>query len=282
MGRFQLSSYENKKVLVTGHTGFKGGWLCHALAMAGAKVVGFSLPKESHFFPWEFGENVTSYFGDVGIFSEIFQVFQKEQPEYVFHLAAQPIVLRSYEDPVETYQTNVMGTVHLCQCVNLTPSVVSFVNVTTDKVYENHEWTWGYRETDHLDGYDPYSNSKSCSELVTASFIRSFLQEKSIPTSTLRAGNVIGGGDRAENRIIPDCVRAAIEGKPIFLRNPHSVRPYQHVLEPVYAYLMVGMAQSEDKNLASSYNIGPGVEDCITTETMVQHFTRCWGGLCQL
>ncbi len=279
MNNTPLHHYKNKTVLVTGHTGFKGGWLCHTLRLLGAKVIGFSLPpdQEPSPLPWVFDDNVTSYYGDIGDFSAISQVFQKENPEFVFHLAAQPLVLKSYEDPVGTYQSNVMGTVHLCQCVNLCPSVKSFVNVTTDKVYENHEWTWGYRETDHLDGYDPYSNSKSCSELVTGSFIRSFFQEKQIPTSTLRAGNVIGGGDRSKDRIIPDCVRASVKGEPIVIRNPSSVRPYQHVLEPIYAYLTVGMAQYQDKTKAGAYNIGPAIDDCITTEKMVETFVSAWG-----
>lgn len=276
---FSLIEYKDKKVLVTGHTGFKGGWLCHALTLVGAHVIGFSLPqeRESSSLPWVFDETLVSYGGDVGDFSQLLQVFTKEQPEFVFHLAAQALVLPSYEDPVGTYQSNVMGTVHICQCVNLTESVKSFVNITTDKVYQNNEWEWGYRETDVLDGYDPYSNSKSCAELVTASFIRSFLKEKEVPTSTLRAGNVIGGGDRSESRILPDCVRASQKKQPVKIRNPKSVRPYQHVIEPIYAYLMVGMAQYKDKSLASSYNIGPDVSDCLSTEEMVRYFVQSWG-----
>lgn len=274
-----LSAYHGKKVLVTGHTGFKGGWLCHFLSLLGANVVGFSLPQEEEAspLPWILSPQVTSYFGDIGDFSAISAVVTKEQPEFVFHLAAQPLVLRSYEKPVETYQTNVMGTVHLCESIRRTSSVQSFVNVTTDKVYENKEWQRGYVETDVLDGYDPYSNSKSCSELVTASFIRSFFQESKVPTSTLRAGNVIGGGDRGLHRILPDCIRGCQAGTPITLRNPHSVRPYQHVLEPLYAYLTVAMVQCKRPELAGAYNIGPNLEDCITTEALVRQVVTHWG-----
>lgn len=275
----KLSSYEGKKVLVTGHTGFKGGWMCHFLSLLGANVVGFSLPFEKEPSPllWDFPDSVTSYYGDIGDFSSLLPVMEQEQPEFVFHMAAQPLVLPSYENPVETYQSNVMGTVHICQGVNLCPSVKSFVNVTTDKVYENKEWQWGYREIDPLDGYDPYSNSKSCSELVTASFIRSFFQEKNLPVSTVRAGNVIGGGDRSENRIVPDCVAAGKRKETILIRNPFSVRPYQHVLEPIYAYLMVAMGQYKNHSLAGAYNIGPDLGNCVTTESLVSTFCSAWG-----
>lgn len=274
-----LKDYEGKKVLVTGHTGFKGGWLCHWLSLLGAKVVGFSLPKEQEPspLPWVFEENVTSYEGDMGDFSSILAVVKQEQPEIVFHLAAQPLVLRSYENPVETYQSNVMGTVHLCEAIRQNPCVKSFVNVTTDKVYENKEQERGYCETDLLDGYDPYSNSKSCSELVTATFVRSFFQDLHIPTSTMRAGNVIGGGDRSAQRILPDCIRGCLEKKTISMRNPHSVRPYQHVLEPLYAYLMVAMTQYFHPQVAGAYNVGPSPWDCVTTETMVQYVVKHWG-----
>lgn len=274
-----ITAYQGKKVLVTGHTGFKGGWLCHWLSLLGAQVVGLSLPQEQEPspLPWVFQGNVTSYQGDIGVFSAIASVMEQEQPEFVFHLAAQPLVLRSYEKPVETYQTNVMGTVHLCEAIRQNPCVKSFVNVTTDKVYENKEWERGYCETDTLDGYDPYSNSKSCSELVTASFVRSFFQDLRIPTSTLRAGNVIGGGDRSPHRILPDSIRGCQEGTPILIRNPHSVRPYQHVLEPLYAYLMVALTQSVHPEKAGAYNIGPLPSDCVTTETMVQSVVSHWG-----
>ena len=200
-----------------------------------------------------------------------------EKPEIVLHLAAQPIVRDSYKDPVYTYETNVMGTVNILECVRLNPCVKSFLNVTTDKVYENREWEYGYREVDRLDGYDPYSNSKSCSELVTHSYKKSFFADGHCAISTCRAGNVIGGGDFANDRIVPDCVRAAMAKKPIIVRNPHSTRPYQHVLEPLAAYLMVAKAQYEDGKYAGYYNVGPDDKDCVTTGELVDMFCNAWG-----
>ena len=204
-------------------------------------------------------------------------MFEQTQPEIVLHLAAQPIVRDSYKDPVYTYETNVMGTVNICECVRLNPCVKSFLNVTTDKVYKNNEWEWGYRENEPLDGFDPYSNSKSCSELVTHSYINSFFDNMNLAVSTARAGNVIGGGDFANDRIVPDCVRAAIEGKDIIVRNPHSTRPYQHVLEPLAAYLIIAQKQFEDKKYAGFYNVGPDETDCVTTGNLVDTFCAKWG-----
>ena len=235
-----LSFYKGKKVLVTGHTGFKGTWLCKILVNAGADVTGYSLeaPTNPNLFELSGIENeIKSIIGDIRDLEHLKQVFTEVQPEIVLHLAAQPIVRDSYKDPVYTYETNVMGTVNICECVRLNSCVKSFLNVTTDKVYHNNEWEWGYRENDPLDGYDPYSNSKSCSELVTHSYINSFFKENGIAVSTARAGNVIGGGDFANDRIIPDCIRAAMKGESIIVRNPHSTRPYQHVLEPLVVYL---------------------------------------------
>ena len=191
-------------------------------------------------------------------------------------MAAQPIVRESYRNPVYTYETNVMGTVNILEGIRRTDSVRSFLNVTTDKVYKNNEWEWGYRETDELDGYDPYSNSKSCSELVTHSYKNSFLNEAGVAVSTARAGNVIGGGDFAEDRIIPDCVRAVSKGKKIAVRNPHSTRPYQHVLEPLGAYLKIVQAQYENPKKAGAYNVGPDDRDCITTGTLADLFCGAW------
>ena len=192
-------------------------------------------------------------------------------------MAAQPIVRESYNDPVYTYETNVIGTVNICEAVRLSDSVRSFVNVTTDKVYHNNEWEWGYRETDALDGYDPYSNSKSCSELVTSSYKNSFLNAKGVAVSTCRAGNVIGGGDFAKDRIIPDCVRAMEAKREITVRNPYSTRPYQHVLEPVVTYLTLAMMQYNDVSFAGCYNIGPDDCDCVETGTLVDLFCSTWG-----
>lgn len=271
--------YKGKKVLLTGHTGFKGSWLCMILKEFGAKVIGASLEPPTTPSLFEIAgisEMVTSYTVDVRNFELLRKIFEKEQPEIVIHMAAQPIVRESYKNPVLTYETNVMGTVHVLECSRLTSSVKSVVNVTTDKVYRNNEWERGYVETDELDGYDPYSNSKSCSELVTHSYVQSFFREAGIPVSTCRAGNVIGGGDFATDRIIPDCVRAAEKGKDIFVRNPTSTRPYQHVLEPLFAYLMIAMEQYSNYSIAGSYNIGPDDCNCVTTGELVDLFCKIW------
>lgn len=275
-----LSFYKGKKVLVTGHTGFKGTWLCRILINAGAQVTGYSLnpPTEPNLFSMADVESrMNSVIGDIRDLDHLKKVFEQTQPEIVLHLAAQPIVRDSYKDPVYTYETNVMGTVNICECVRLNPCVKSFLNVTTDKVYKNNEWEWGYRENEPLDGFDPYSNSKSCSELVTHSYINSFFNNMDLAVSTARAGNVIGGGDFANDRIVPDCVRAAIEGKDIIVRNPHSTRPYQHVLEPLAAYLMIAEKQFEDKKYAGFYNVGPDESDCVTTGNLVDTFCAKWG-----
>ena len=195
----------------------------------------------------------------------------------MLHLAAQPIVRESYKNPAYTYETNVMGTVNILECVRNNTCVKSFLNVTTDKVYLNKEWEWGYRENEELDGYDPYSNSKSCSELVTHSYKNSFFNGKTVAVSTARAGNVIGGGDFADDRIIPDCVRAAIKKENIIVRNPFSTRPYQHVLEPLYAYLMIAARQYENDELSGWYNIGPDEVDCFQTGALVDLFVDKWG-----
>lgn len=272
--------YKGKRVLVTGHTGFKGTWLCRILTMAGAEVTGYALkpPTEPSLFELSGIEvQMRSCIGDIRDLEHLDQIFKETRPEIVLHLAAQPIVRDSYKDPVLTYETNVMGTVHVLECVRHTDSVRSFLNVTTDKVYENHEWEWGYRETDPLDGYDPYSNSKSCSELVTHSYQKSFFKESRTAISTARAGNVIGGGDFANDRILPDCVRAALNQKTIPVRNAHSIRPYQHVLEPLFAYLMIAARQYEDPGFAGYYNVGPDDKDCITTGDLVDLFCGFWG-----
>jgi CDP-glucose 4,6-dehydratase len=236
-----MSFYKGKTVLITGHTGFKGSWMCKLLSMAGAKVIGYSLnpPTTPSLFELSGVEKeIVSVIGDIRDLAKLNETMQKYRPEIVIHMAAQPIVRESYAEPVYTYETNVMGTVNICEAVRLCDSVKSFVNVTTDKVYKNNEWEWGYHENDALDGYDPYSNSKSCSELVTSSYIKSFFYNRDIAVSTCRAGNVIGGGDFAKDRIIPDCVRAMEAKQEITVRNPYSTRPYQHVLEPVVTYLV--------------------------------------------
>lgn len=275
------SFYKGKRVLVTGHTGFKGTWMCRILALCGAEVTGYALnpPTDPSIYQIiGLEDTMDSRIGDIRNLNGLCQVFEEVQPEVVFHLAAQPIVRDSYKDPVYTYETNVMGTVNMLECIRLTPSVRSFVNITTDKVYENKEWEYGYRECDPLDGYDPYSNSKSCSELVTHSYQKSFFQDGRCAISTSRAGNVIGGGDFANDRIIPDCIRAAASGNKIIVRNPHSTRPYQHVLEPLAVYLEIAMKQYEDGSMAGYYNVGPDDMDCVTTGTLTDLFCQAWGG----
>lgn len=279
-----LEFYKGKRVFVTGHTGFKGAWLCRMLSNAGAVVTGYSLPaptEPSLFDVSGIEHDMNSVIGDIRDFESLKKAFDAARPEIVLHLAAQPIVRDSYKDPAYTYDVNVMGTVNILECVRQSDCVRSFLNVTTDKVYLNREWSWGYRENEELDGYDPYSNSKSCSELVTHSYKRSFFTDKEgrtiVPVSTARAGNVIGGGDFANDRIIPDCIRAAMEGVDIVVRNPYSTRPYQHVLEPLYAYLMIAARQYENSSYADYYNVGPDDVDCFQTGALVDLFVSKWG-----
>lgn len=275
-----LDFWRSKKVFITGHTGFKGSWLTKILADAGAIVTGYSLtpPTNPNLFSLSKVENkINSIIGDIRDFEKLKEVFLQAQPEIVLHLAAQPIVRDSYKDPRYTYETNVMGTVNLLECVRCSNTVKSVLNVTTDKVYHNNEWCWGYREDEPLDGFDPYSNSKSCSELVTHSYINSFFGDGEIAVSTARAGNVIGGGDFANDRIIPDCVRAMEKGEVIGVRNPYSTRPYQHVLEPLAVYLMIAEKQYLDKKYAGFYNVGPDECDCVTTGELTSLFCKYWG-----
>jgi len=276
----ELSFYKGKKVLITGHTGFKGSWLTSVLLHAGAEITGFALPPVGATNLWMLTSNekeINSVYGDIRDLEHLLHIFKKNKPEIVFHMAAQPIVRKGYRDPVGTYCTNVMGTVNILECVRKSDSVKSFLNVTTDKVYKNKEWLWGYREIDPLGGSDPYANSKSCSELITDSYNKSFLFEKQVAVSTVRAGNVIGGGDFSEERIIPDCVRAAQSDKIVRIRNPHSIRPYQYVLEALSAYMLIAQRQYENLNFSDCYNVGPESSDCIDTETLVNLFCRIWG-----
>ena len=274
------SFWKDKKVFVTGHTGFKGSWMCRVLLNFGAEVVGYSLPAPTepnlHGLA-ELENKISGTLADIRDFEKLKTSFDEAKPEIVIHMAAQPIVRDSYNDPRYTYETNVMGTVNLLECLRLSNSVKSFLNVTTDKVYKNNEWVWGYRETEPLDGYDPYSNSKSCSELVTHSYRNSFFSDRNIAVSTARAGNVIGGGDFANDRIIPDCIRAVQKDEPIIVRNPHSTRPYQHVLEPIMAYLMIAEKQYTDLGYAGWYNVGPDDCDCVTTGKLADIFCSAWG-----
>lgn len=277
-----LSFYKGKRVFITGHTGFKGSWLCQILINAGAEVTGYSLqaPTEPNAFGLaNISSKINSVIGDVRNMEKLEKAFEKANPEIVLHLAAQPLVRESYKEPAYTYETNVMGTVYILECVRKHAGVKSFLNVTTDKVYKNNEWEWGYRENEPLDGFDPYSNSKSCSELVTHSYKQSFFADGRVAISTARAGNVIGGGDFSADRIIPDCVRAVENGSDIIVRNPHSTRPYQHVLEPLFAYLMIAQKQYEDGKYAGWYNVGPDECDCVTTGNLVDLFCKAWGNI---
>lgn len=281
MERLMQSFYKGKKIFITGHTGFKGSWLCKMLSDFGADVTGYALTpptSPSLFEEAKIDRDIKSVIGDIRDLDSLKKAFDESQPEIVLHLAAQPIVRDSYKMPLYTYETNVMGTVNILECVRNSSCVKSFLNVTTDKVYENKEWQWGYRENEPLDGFDPYSNSKSCSELVTHSYKNSFFSDSAVAVSTARAGNVIGGGDFANDRIIPDCVRALEKGVNIVVRNPHSTRPYQHVLEPLYAYLMIAKAQYEDKSFEGYYNVGPDECDCVTTGELVDLFVKYTDG----
>lgn len=286
-------AYSGKRVFLTGHTGFKGTWLCAMLNMAGAQVTGYALepPTEPSLFELShMGERIhQNCICDIRDYDKLFKCFKTAQPEIVFHLAAQPIVRTSYEQPRYTYETNVMGTVNVLECVRQVGGVQSFLNVTTDKVYLNEERAaYAYAEDDKLDGFDPYSNSKSCSELVTHSYAASFFagghggacaDGKLAPAiSTARAGNVIGGGDFAAMRIIPDCVRAVAANRQMTVRNPNSVRPYQHVLEPLFAYMMIAAKQIDEPQLAGWYNVGPDDCDCVSTGELCDLWCKHWEG----
>ncbi len=275
-----LEFWKGKRIFLTGHTGFKGTWMSRVLIDAGAVLTGYSLepPTQPNLFELSgVAEGMRSVIGDVRDFDLLKETFVSAVPEVVIHMAAQPIVRDSYRMPRYTYETNVMGTVNLLECVRESKTVRSFLNVTTDKVYENKERSLGYTEDEPLDGFDPYSNSKSCSELVTHSYKNAFFADGRCAISTARAGNVIGGGDFANDRIIPDCVRAAAKNEPVIVRNPNSTRPYQHVLEPIFAYLMIARRQTEQPDLAGWYNVGPDDEDCVTTGELVKLFCDCWG-----
>ena len=279
-----LEFYRGKRVFVTGHTGFKGTWLCRMLVGAGAVVTGYSLeaPTNPNLFSLAgLDDKMTSIIGDIRDMASLKEAYDGAKPEIVLHLAAQPIVRDSYKDPAYTYETNVMGTVNILECVRQAmlrgEAPKSVLNVTTDKVYHNNEWCWGYREDEPLDGFDPYSNSKSCSELVTHSYKNSFFTDDTVAVSTARAGNVIGGGDFANDRIIPDCVRAMAAKKTIGVRNPYSTRPYQHVLEPLAVYLTIAQKQYEDPSYQGYYNVGPDDCDCVTTGELVDLFCKHWG-----
>lgn len=274
-----LEFYKGKRVFITGHSGFKGTWLCKILVNAGAIVTGYALepPTMPNLYSiCGVSKHINSIIGDIRDIEKLKKSFKNARPEIAFHMAAQPIVRESYKNPHYTYETNVMGTVNFLECIRENP-VKSVLNVTTDKVYLNNEWVWGYRENEPLNGFDPYSNSKSCSELVTQCYKNSFFANSNVSLSTARSGNVIGGGDFADDRIIPDCIRAAERKEMIFLRNPSSTRPYQHVIDTLNAYLMIAEKQYHDKRYEGSYNVGPEDNNCVTTGNLANLFCKYWG-----
>ena len=278
--------WQGRRVLLTGHTGFKGSWLALWLSRLGAKVRGYSLDpctEPNMFTLASVGSTVEDVRGDIRDYPKLENSVRDFAPEVVFHMAAQPIVRRSFADAVGTYATNVLGTVHVLEAVRQTPSVTAVVSITTDKVYQNREWVWPYRETDALGGYDPYASSKACAEIVCATYRSSFfstdrVQERHVALATARAGNVIGGGDWSEDRLIPDLVRGFFSGKPVLIRRPNAVRPWQHVLEPLRGYLMLAeRLLALDTRFASAYNFGPGDDDTWPVERIANKWVQIWG-----
>lgn len=276
--------WRGRRVFLTGHTGFKGGWLSLWLQSLGANVTGYALQPPtvpSLFEIAKVGEGMNSIIADIRDLATLQRIMQESKPEIVIHMAAQPLVRYSYLNPVETYSTNVMGTVHLLESVRHTPGVKAVVNITTDKCYENREWVWGYRESDPLGGYDPYSNSKGCAELVSASFRSSFFNpsnRQNAAIATVRAGNVIGGGDWTNDRLIPDILAAFEAGKTVKIRNPHAIRPWQHVLEPLRGYLILAeRLYLQDHDYAQSWNFGPNDEDAKPVAWIVDKMAALWG-----
>ena len=272
-----LKNFSGKKILITGHTGFKGSWLTLWLVNLGAEVIGYSLepPTKPNLFEiLQLEKEITHIIGDVRDGEKLKNVFKKYKPEIVFHLAAQPLVRVSYKEPKLTYETNVMGTLNLLEAVRQTESVKVVIIVTTDKCYENKEWFYGYREVDPLGGYDPYSSSKACVEILVSSYRNSF----QLPVATVRAGNVIGGGDWQVDRLIPDCVKALSKGETIKIRNPDAIRPWQHVLEPLYGYLLLAVKMwKEPERFCEAWNFGPYEKDTATVREVVEKVIRLWG-----
>jgi CDP-glucose 4,6-dehydratase len=274
--------WRDRPVFLTGHTGFKGAWMTLVLKSMGAKVYGFSLPPENErgiFVAANVVDDVDHHLGDIRNYESVRSAIVEAKPSVVIHMAAQALVRRSYAAPVETYSTNVMGTVHLLEAVRQQPTVDAVVVVTSDKVYENLNWSWGYREVDQLGGYDPYSNSKACTELVVDSYRRSFFRgDQAAFVATARAGNVIGGGDWAQDRLVPDAIGAFSKGVPLLIRNPGAVRPWQHVLDPVLAYLLLAerLVDAGDA-FAQTWNFGPSAASEVPVESIVQGLVKAWG-----
>jgi CDP-glucose 4,6-dehydratase len=272
--------YRGRRVLVTGHTGFKGAWLTALLIELGAEVIGYSLEPPTNpslFAEAELSKRISHNIGDVRDLKGLSRVVEKSAPEIIFHLAAQPLVRLSYAEPVATLETNIMGTVNILEAARRVSSVRSLVVITSDKCYENREWEYAYREIDAMGGHDPYSASKGCAELVTSSYARSFLLENGTNVATARAGNVIGGGDWAPDRILPDCINALRSGNPIIVRNPDATRPFQHVLEPLNGYLMLAAQLFGDSSYAGAYNFGPGSGGQLRVRDLVNLSIEEWG-----
>jgi len=271
--------YQGKRVLLTGHTGFKGSWLYLWLLKLGATVQGYAMAPDTEPAHIKLlGLYNENSIGNIAHPQAIKEVFQTFQPDIVFHLAAQPLVRYSYQNPVETFQVNVLGTANVLEAARLTPSVKAIVNITSDKVYENFEWERAYKETDKLGGHDPYSTSKACAEMVHESYTKSFFKKAGILSATARAGNVIGGGDWAADRLIPDIVRASINNSVIEIRNPDSVRPWQHVLDPLSGYLQLGMQLLQaNTEMEGSWNFGPALKDCISVREVLNEMSNIWG-----
>ena len=286
MGAPQKSFWEGRRVLITGHTGFKGSWLALLLHSLGAELIGYSLPPPTtpSLFQLAGLQNMIDEIeGDIRDFNRLRDAIRSRKPEIVFHLAAQALVCRSYENPIETYATNIMGTVNLLEAVRVAGGVKAVVNVTSDKCYENREWVWGYRETERMGGYDPYASSKGCAELVTAAYRNSYFNQADsashgVALASARAGNVIGGGDWAENRLIPDCVRAVLKREKIMIRRPASVRPWQHVLEPLHGYIILAEKLCDNGiKYAQAWNFGPDDQDARSVSWVVARFCEKWG-----
>ena len=273
--------WRGKRVFLTGHTGFKGSWISLWLQNLGAELTGFALQpptRPSLFEEARVADGMRSLIGDIRDLSALQQAIQAGKPEIVIHMAAQPLVRYAYQNPVETYATNVMGTVHVLEAVRNTPGVKAVLNVTTDKCYENKEWLWGYREDEPMGGHDPYSNSKGCAELVTSAYRRSFFQDKGIALASARAGNVIGGGDWAADRLIPDILRAFEKSQPVIIRNPYATRPWQHVLEPLSGYLTLAERLcTGGQACAEGWNFGPHDDDARPVQWIVEHMVSSWG-----
>lgn len=282
MKTVDFSVFKGKRVLITGHTGFKGTWLSQIMLKAGADVLGYALKPSysgSHFELLDLENKMQHIEGDIRDTEKLQSVFAKFKPEVVFHLAAQAIVKESYNNPKDTFDTNVMGSLSVLECVRETSSVQALVYITSDKCYENVEWVWGYREEDKLGGHDPYSASKAAAEILFSSYIRSFLNSReNFQAVSVRAGNVVGGGDYSDSRIVPDCVRAIKAGNPIELRNPNSTRPWQHVLEPLSGYISVATAILKGRQMnGDSYNFGPGTQTPTTVKQVADHIVSVFG-----